>query len=98
MVRLEWTPSAERAEVEFGTSRTGAVRVPLHRIVSVDSLAGTHPEAGGEEFRQIGEGRRPPPAALRPKAEAKAVSEPAWRPGRRERRPPGETVAGSSRG
>ncbi|MGW9452955.1 hypothetical protein [Streptomyces sp. NPDC055632] len=63
--------------MKYGTSRAGAVQVPLHRTAAVDALPDAHPEAGWEELRQVGEGRRSPLAALRPETETKAVSGPA---------------------
>ncbi|MGW9448619.1 hypothetical protein [Streptomyces sp. NPDC055632] len=38
MVKLQWIRPAEWAEAEFGTSRAGAVQVPLHRAADVDAL------------------------------------------------------------
>ncbi|MFC8882209.1 hypothetical protein ACFT54_08290 [Streptomyces cinereoruber] len=74
MVKLKWIRAAEWAEVEFGTSRAGAVQVPLYRTADVDALPGTHPEVDWQELRQVEKGRRSPLAALRPKTRAKTAS------------------------
>ncbi|MFC7934464.1 hypothetical protein [Streptomyces cinereoruber] len=68
MVKLKWIRAAEWTEVEFGTSRAGAVQVPLYRTADVDALPGSHPEVDWQELRQVEKGRRSPLAALRPKA------------------------------
>ncbi|MER5218487.1 hypothetical protein ABT063_50440 [Streptomyces sp. NPDC002838] len=41
---LLWVRPAERREVRFGTSRAGAVMVPLFTTAPVDALPGAHPE------------------------------------------------------
>ncbi|WP_342593518.1 hypothetical protein [Streptomyces inhibens] len=38
MVRLGWIKAAESIEVRFGTSRAGAVGVPLYRAADIDAL------------------------------------------------------------
>ncbi|WP_030222973.1 hypothetical protein [Streptomyces bikiniensis] len=73
MVKLKWIRPAEWAEVEFGTSRAGAVNVPLYRTADVDALPGAHPEIDWEELRQVEKGRRSPLAALRPKEKTASV-------------------------
>ncbi len=60
MVRLGWVAPAEWREVRFGTSRKGAVDVPLYRTVDVDGLPGAHPEVDWEMLRSVGKGRRSP--------------------------------------
>ncbi|MFJ4696479.1 hypothetical protein [Streptomyces sp. NPDC088766] len=50
--------------MRFGTSRAGAVMVPLFTTASVDALPGAHPEVDWEQLRNIGKGRRSPLAAL----------------------------------
>ncbi|MFC8177013.1 hypothetical protein ACFY5H_32885 [Streptomyces sp. NPDC013012] len=44
MVKLKWIRAAEWAEVEYGTSRAGAVQVRLYRTANFDALHGAHPE------------------------------------------------------
>ncbi|MFF2927134.1 hypothetical protein ACFVTP_32815 [Streptomyces celluloflavus] len=61
---LLWVRPAERREVRFGTSRAGAVMVPMFTTASVDALPGSHPEVDWEQLRNIGKGRRSPLAAL----------------------------------
>ncbi|MEU6867505.1 hypothetical protein ABZ924_30410 [Streptomyces sp. NPDC046876] len=70
MVKLGWIRAAEWAEVRFGTSRAGALEVPLYRTADVDSLVAAHPEAGWTEPRQVGTGERSPLAVLRPKPDS----------------------------
>ncbi|MFF2516577.1 hypothetical protein [Streptomyces sp. NPDC058086] len=48
----------------FGTSRAGAVVVPLFTTASVDALPAAHPEIDWEQLRGVGKGRRSPLAAL----------------------------------
>ncbi|MGW9441275.1 hypothetical protein [Streptomyces sp. NPDC055607] len=74
MVKLKWIRATEWAEAQYGTSRAGAVDVPLYRTADADALPHAHPEADWEELRRVEKGRRSPLAALRPKTEAKAVS------------------------
>ncbi len=64
MVRLGWVAPAEWREVRFGTSRAGAVDVPLYRAVDVDALPDAHPEVDWEMLRSVGKGRRSPLASL----------------------------------
>lgn len=64
MVRLGWIEPAEWREVRFGTSRAGAVDVPLYRAADVDALPSAHPEVGWSALRAVGRGRRSPLAAL----------------------------------
>ncbi|MFJ6728372.1 hypothetical protein ACIQPQ_26070 [Streptomyces sp. NPDC091281] len=73
MVKLTWLRPAEWAEVEYGTSRAGAVQVPLYRTADVGALSGAHPEVDWEELRQVEKGRRSPLAALRPKEKSASV-------------------------
>jgi hypothetical protein len=65
MVRLGWITPAEWREVQFGTSRAGAVDVPLYRSADVGALPGTHPEVDWPTLRAVGKGRRSPLAALK---------------------------------
>ncbi|MFI1890516.1 hypothetical protein, partial [Streptomyces jumonjinensis] len=68
MVRLRWAKPAEWAEVKFGTSRAGAVDVPIYRAGVVDAIPAAHPEVDWPALRSIGRGRRSPLAALSPVA------------------------------
>ncbi|MGW9453783.1 hypothetical protein [Streptomyces sp. NPDC055632] len=70
MVKLKWIRATEWAEARYGTSRAGAVEVPLYRTADVDVLPGAHPEVDWEELRRVDKGRRSPLAALRQKAKA----------------------------
>ncbi|GAA3017395.1 hypothetical protein [Streptomyces fulvorobeus] len=66
MVRLGWIRSPQSIEVRFGTSRAGAVDVPLYTTASVDAVPAEHPEVDWEQLRTVAKGRRSPLAALRP--------------------------------
>ncbi|MFD4528447.1 hypothetical protein ACFWP7_31915 [Streptomyces sp. NPDC058470] len=69
---LLWVRPTERREVRFGTSRAGAVMVPLFRAADVDSVPDAHPEVDWEQLRNVGRGRRSPLASLvKEKAKAK---------------------------
>lgn len=70
MVKLKWIRAAEWVEVPFGTSRAGAVEVPLYRTADVDALVDAHPEVDREQLRTVGKGRRSPLAALAKQAAA----------------------------
>jgi hypothetical protein len=70
MVRLGWIRPAQSIEVRFGTSRAGAVDVPLYRTADVDALPLTRTEVDWEQLRTVEKGRRSPLAALRPKPDA----------------------------
>ncbi|MET8703610.1 hypothetical protein ABZW10_32885 [Kitasatospora sp. NPDC004723] len=64
VVRLGWVRPAEWREVQYGTSRAGAVEVPFYRSADVDALPGAHPEVDWVELRSVGKGRRSPLARL----------------------------------
>ncbi|MFG3429572.1 hypothetical protein [Streptomyces californicus] len=66
MVRLGWIRSTQSIEVRFGTSRAGAVDVPLFTTASVDAVIAAHPEIDWHQLRAMGKGRRSPLASLRP--------------------------------
>ncbi|MGW2892616.1 hypothetical protein ACWDDN_46455 [Streptomyces griseoruber] len=51
MRNLLWVRPAERREVRFGTSRAGAVMVPMFTTASVDALPGAHPEVDWDQLR-----------------------------------------------
>ncbi|WP_411076493.1 hypothetical protein [Streptomyces sp. cmx-4-7] len=95
MVELKWIRPPKWTEVEYGTSRAGAVDVPLYRTADADAPADVHPEIDREELRQVEKGRRSSLAALRPKTKAKAA--PAQGPGGREVRPPGPCAGAGHR-
>ncbi|MFE1453399.1 hypothetical protein [Streptomyces olivaceoviridis] len=64
MRKLEWVRPAERREVRFGTSRAGAVMVPLFRTADIDALPTDHPEIDWEQLRNVRKGQRSPLTAL----------------------------------
>ncbi|MGW2331630.1 hypothetical protein ACWC5C_38595 [Streptomyces sp. NPDC001700] len=64
MRRLGWIEPTEWREVRFGTSRAGAVDVPMFTTASVDAVVAAHPEVDWEQLRNVGKGRRSPLAAL----------------------------------
>ncbi len=64
MLRLGWITPAEWREVQFGTSRAGAVDVPMFRTCDVDAIPNAHPEVDWEQLRAVSKGRRSPLAAL----------------------------------
>lgn len=64
MIRLGWITPADSVEVRYGTSRAGAVDVPLFRAADVDSLPTAHPEVEWTTLRAVGKGMRSPLAAL----------------------------------
>ncbi|MFG2631081.1 hypothetical protein [Streptomyces sp. NPDC048473] len=66
MIRLGWLRSPQSIEVQFGTSRAGAVDVALYTTASVDAVIPAHPEVDWEQLRAVEKGRRSPLAALRP--------------------------------
>ncbi|WP_329492591.1 hypothetical protein OG618_37575 (plasmid) [Kitasatospora sp. NBC_01246] len=72
VTRLGWLTPATYWEVRFGTSRAGAVYVPVYRTVEVDGLCAAHPEVNWEVVRSSGRGKRSPLAALKPAGEAVA--------------------------
>ncbi|MET7799287.1 hypothetical protein [Streptomyces decoyicus] len=73
MVRLGWIKATESIEVRFGTSRAGAVDVPLCRAADVDALPTARTELDWEQLRTVQKGRRSPLASLRPEPEAAAA-------------------------
>ncbi|MEU4077697.1 hypothetical protein [Streptomyces venezuelae] len=64
MVRLGWITPADSVEVRYGTSRAGAVDVPLFRAADVDGLPAAYPEVEWTTLRAVGKGMRSPLAAL----------------------------------
>ncbi|WP_019061596.1 hypothetical protein [Streptomyces prunicolor] len=63
MLRLDWISPAESIEVRFGTSRAGAVDIPLYTTQSVDTLA-ARTDIDWEQLHAVPKGRRSPLAAL----------------------------------
>ncbi|MFD3922875.1 hypothetical protein [Streptomyces sp. NPDC058595] len=64
MVRLGWVTSPQSVEVRFGTSRAGAVDVPLYRAADVDALPTVRSEIDWDRLRAVGKGHRSPLASL----------------------------------
>lgn len=60
VVRAGWVHPAQWIEVRFGTSKAGAVQVPLYRTVDVDAVPGAHPEVDWDAVRATPKGRRSP--------------------------------------
>ncbi|MFE2985930.1 hypothetical protein [Streptomyces sp. NPDC059262] len=54
MRTLGWIGPADWREVRFGTSRAGAVDVPLFTTEAVDSLVDAHPEVDWQQLRSTG--------------------------------------------
>jgi hypothetical protein len=57
-VRAGWVTPAQWAEVRFGTSKAGAVTVPLYRTADVDAVVTDHPEVDWAVVRATPKGRR----------------------------------------
>lgn len=70
MVRLGWVRSPQSIEVQFGTSRAGAVDVALYTTASVDAVPVTRTEVNWEQLRAVQKGQRSPLASLRPTPES----------------------------
>ncbi|WP_435847033.1 hypothetical protein [Streptomyces eurythermus] len=70
MVRLGSVRVPQSVEARFGTSRAGAVDVPLYTTASVDASPAAHPEVDWEQLRTVEKGRRSPLASLRPEPAA----------------------------
>jgi len=58
VVRAGWVAPAQWVEVRFGTSKAGAVTVPLYRTADVDAVVGTHTEVDWDVVRATPRGRR----------------------------------------
>jgi hypothetical protein len=58
VVRAGWASPAQWVEVRFGTSKAGAVTVPLYRTGDVDAVVGAHPEVDWDAVRATPRGRR----------------------------------------
>jgi hypothetical protein len=59
-LRLGWVTPAEWREVRFGTSRAGAVEVPIFRTADIDALPRARTEIDWDELRSVGKGQRSP--------------------------------------
>ncbi|MFJ5926532.1 hypothetical protein ACIQF6_28415 [Kitasatospora sp. NPDC092948] len=66
LVRLGWVRPTLVQPVRFGSSKRGAVRVPIFRAGDVDAVPQAHPEVDWEALRRTEKGRRSPLSALRP--------------------------------
>ncbi|GAA2264939.1 hypothetical protein GCM10010232_66420 [Streptomyces amakusaensis] len=66
MVRLGWIRSPQSVEARFGTSRAGAVDIPLYTTASVDAIVPAHPDIDWDQLRTVENGRRSPLAAPPP--------------------------------
>ncbi|MFE2970129.1 hypothetical protein ACFXKC_42020 [Streptomyces sp. NPDC059340] len=73
MRTLEWIKPTEWRDVRFGTSRAGAVDVPMFTTASVNALVAARPEIDWEQLRKSAKGRRSPLATLVKAKEAVAV-------------------------
>ncbi|HEX5205926.1 MAG TPA: hypothetical protein VFW27_38855, partial [Actinoplanes sp.] len=58
VVRAGWAHPAQWVSVRFGTSKAGAVDVPLYRTADVDAVPGAHPEVDWDAVRATPKGRR----------------------------------------
>ncbi|MDX3064746.1 MULTISPECIES: hypothetical protein [Streptomyces] len=64
MLTLKWVEPVERRKVSFGTSKAGAVTVPIFRTADIDALPGAHPEIDWQQLVAVHKGQRSPLAAL----------------------------------
>ncbi|MEZ0089977.1 hypothetical protein [Streptacidiphilus sp. EB129] len=64
IVRLGWIRPKDWQKVQFGTSKAGAVDVPIYRGGDVDAIPGKRRKVDWEELRSLGKGRRSPLAKL----------------------------------
>lgn len=64
IVRLKWIAPVEWRSVQFGTSKAGAVDVPIYRGGDVDALPGRRKAVDWEQLRGLGRGQRSPLAKL----------------------------------
>ncbi|MFC8885784.1 hypothetical protein ACFT56_26575, partial [Streptomyces cinereoruber] len=71
MARLEWIRLSKWVEVEFGTSRAGAVQVPLYCTADIDAPTRPEIDIDWEKLHQVGKGWPSPLAALCPKTKAR---------------------------
>ncbi|MFE2640148.1 hypothetical protein ACFXKF_36290 [Streptomyces scopuliridis] len=59
-LRLGWVAPAEWREARYGTSRAGAVQVPIFRTADIDALPHARTEVDWAELRAVGKGQRSP--------------------------------------
>lgn len=64
IVRLKWIEPASWQRVQFGTSKAGAVDVPIYRGGDVDAIPGKRRRVDWEQLRGLGKGQRSPLAKL----------------------------------
>lgn len=64
IVRLGWIKPVDWQQVQFGTSKAGAVDVPIYRGGDVDALPGKRRRVDWEQLRGLGKGQRSPLAKL----------------------------------
>lgn len=64
IVRAGWVHPAQWVSVQFGTSKAGAVDVPLYRTADVDAVPAAHPEIDWDAVRATPKGRRSPLAKV----------------------------------
>lgn len=64
MLRMSWACPTEEFKVQFGSSRAGAVKVPMFRTADIDAIPAAHPEIDWSGLRSVGKGRPSPLAAL----------------------------------
>ena len=64
IVRLKWVKPVDWRKVQFGTSKAGAVDVPIFRSGDVDAIPRQHRTVDWKQLRGLGKGRRSPLAQL----------------------------------
>jgi hypothetical protein len=64
IVRLKWIEPVEWRSVQFGTSKAGAVDVPIYRGGDVDALPSRRRKVDWEQLRGLSKGQRSPLAKL----------------------------------
>ncbi len=64
VVRLGWVKAVDSWEVQFGTSKAGAVDVPIYRSGDVDAIPRRRKTVDWEKLRGLGKGQRSPLAKL----------------------------------
>jgi hypothetical protein len=64
VVRLGWITPVDWRKVQFGTSKAGAVDVPIYRSGDVAAIPRQHRRVDWEQLRGLGKGQRSPLAKL----------------------------------
>lgn len=59
MRTLGWIRPTGWREVRFGTSRAGAVDVPMFTTASVDAMVAAHPKVDWTQLRSVGKAGAP---------------------------------------